>query len=261
MSASCRGEHLGNRRQCSEHPRRAETRASHPRNAACPGSIRNFVRPGLSGSRRAIAKRSRTSRADVEHYASTKYEYDLVAKINDGLKKFFSQLRDLSARPATDDHPRTVRDLDESILTQAVLPYTKKYLDFNATELERSEPAKRNDGLAAGDGAGAVRHLRRGRGRVGRLWACTGDSTKHLSTQYSAARRRRPAESRRRTRGDRRAIRAWRILEAGIKKIAAEVAFHHRKVSCHASASDSRRPTRRAGSAREPVWPTKCTTH
>jgi two-component system sensor histidine kinase HydH len=87
------------------------------------------------------------ARADVEKYASTKIEYGLVAQINEGLKKFFSQLRELSTRPATDDIRAAVRDLDQNILAQAVLPYTKKYLDFNAMEL--SDRSRQNETMAS----------------------------------------------------------------------------------------------------------------
>ncbi len=86
------------------------------------------------------------ARRDVEHYASTDYEDSLVAKINDGLQKFFSQFRDLSARSAKEDVRSAIRNLDEGILAKAVLPYTKKYLDFNAAEL--SERSRQNETLA-----------------------------------------------------------------------------------------------------------------
>ena len=87
------------------------------------------------------------ARLDVAHYASTDYEFGLVAKINDGLKEFFAQLRDLSARPAADDIRPAVRNLDEEILAKAILPYTKKYLEFNEAEFE--ERSSQNETMAS----------------------------------------------------------------------------------------------------------------
>lgn len=86
------------------------------------------------------------ARRDVEHYASTDYEFSLVAKINGGLQKFFSQLHDLAVRSTTEDVRPEVRKLDDGILAEAVLPYTKKYLDFNAAEL--SDRSHQNETLA-----------------------------------------------------------------------------------------------------------------
>ncbi len=87
------------------------------------------------------------ARLDVAQYASSDYEFGVVAKINDGLKEFFGQLRDLSARPAADDIRPAVRNLDEEILAKAVLPYTKKYLDFNEAEFE--ERSSQNETMAS----------------------------------------------------------------------------------------------------------------
>ena len=87
------------------------------------------------------------ARIDVAHFASTDYEFTLVAKINAGLKEFFAKLDDLSARPPTDDIRAAVRNLDEGLLAEAVLPYTKKYLDFNAAELD--ERSTQNETMAS----------------------------------------------------------------------------------------------------------------
>ena len=87
------------------------------------------------------------ARSDVAHYASTETEFALVAKINDGLKEFFAKLHDLSARPATEDIRTNVRHLVDGILTRAVLPYTTKYLEFNAAELD--ERSTQNETMAS----------------------------------------------------------------------------------------------------------------
>ena len=87
------------------------------------------------------------ARLDVAHYASTDYEFGLVAKINEGLKEFFAQLHDLSIRPEGDDIRAAVRNLDDGILAQAVLPFTKKYLEFNEAELD--ERSSQNETMAS----------------------------------------------------------------------------------------------------------------
>ena len=83
---------------------------------------------------------------DVTRFASTDYEFGLCGKLNAGLERFAKRLRELTANPAL-DAVREVSDLENVILANDVLPYSKRYLDFNEEEL--AERSRANETMAS----------------------------------------------------------------------------------------------------------------
>ena len=72
---------------------------------------------------------------DVTDLSSTDFEFGVVAKMNAGLGRFFQKLHELATGSAVEP-PQVVHELVEKILANDVLPYSKKYLDFNEQELK-----------------------------------------------------------------------------------------------------------------------------
>ncbi|HEV3418584.1 MAG TPA: ATP-binding protein [Pirellulales bacterium] len=82
----------------------------------------------------AMQKDVERAAADVTRFASTATEYGIVAKMNDGLRRYFGQLRELAQNVSAASAPPPPK-VDEQILVKDVLPFVKQYLDFNEAEL------------------------------------------------------------------------------------------------------------------------------
>ena len=114
----------------------------------------------------------------VTHFASTDFEFGIVAKMNDGLKRFFKQLHEVNEPNGKEAATAGVTKADDRILVNDVLPYIKKYLDFNEAEL--ADRSRDNEAMASWlvGRPGFVGCRRRGGRRGGRLWvwpaACGG---------------------------------------------------------------------------------------
>ncbi len=85
----------------------------------------------------AVARQPEVERAakEVTDLSSTDFEFGAVAKMNAGLDRFFQKLQELASGNAV-GQPQAVHELAEQILADEVLPYSKKYLDFNEQELK-----------------------------------------------------------------------------------------------------------------------------
>ncbi len=104
---------------------------------------------------RALAQQGGVEQAaaQVTHFASTDYEFGIVAKMNAGLKRFFKQLHEADelsrykAAPEAATAPAVAAKADDQILVDDVLPYIKSYLDFNESEL--AERSRDNEAMAS----------------------------------------------------------------------------------------------------------------
>jgi two-component system, NtrC family, sensor histidine kinase HydH len=98
---------------------------------------------------RALAQQHDVEQAagQVTHFASTEYEYGIVGKMNDGLKRFFKQLHELPAPAAGAAGATATAKVDDRVLVNDVLPYIKNYLDFNEAEL--ADRSRDNEAMAS----------------------------------------------------------------------------------------------------------------
>lgn len=93
--------------------------------------------------------------AEVTRFASTEYEYGIVGKMNEGLKRFFSRLHESAdpliaekaAPPSTSGHERKLKQFDVDLLARYVLPSVTASLDFNEQEL--AERSRENETMAS----------------------------------------------------------------------------------------------------------------
>ncbi len=115
--------------------------------------VRHALDDFLSSSNRryltaAVALQAEVERQakDVTHFASTDYEFGLCSKLNAGLDRFAKRLNEVASDSSL-DAPREVRNLVDGILANDVLPYSKKYLDFNEQEL--AERSRANETMAS----------------------------------------------------------------------------------------------------------------
>jgi two-component system sensor histidine kinase HydH len=83
---------------------------------------------------------------DVTHFASTDYEFGLCNQLNAGLERFSKRLNELASDPSLNTLGE-VRKLEDENLANEVLPYSKKYLDFNEQEL--AERSRANETMAS----------------------------------------------------------------------------------------------------------------
>ncbi len=98
---------------------------------------------------RALAQQHNVEQAagQVTHFASTDYEFGIVGKMNDGLKRFFKQVHDVAELRAAPAGVNGSLKADDRILINDILPHIKNYLDFNEAEL--ADRSRDNEAMAS----------------------------------------------------------------------------------------------------------------